>query len=97
MRLAVFLHEYRESEILNRLKAEKLGIILVQNGVYHATIKKEGKLSSILDKEAEFYVLLEDIKARGLSEDKVTPKVKIINFEGLVDIIFNDYEKFIWL
>ncbi len=97
MKLAVFVHEYREPEVLDRLKAEKLGIILVQNGVYHATVKKDGQPSPILSRNAEFYALSEDLATRGFSDDKVDPKVKVLNYDGLVDLIFNDYEKILWL
>jgi sulfur relay protein TusB/DsrH len=97
MKLAVFVHEYREPEILDRLKAEKFGIILVQNGVYHAALKKDGQTSPLLSREAEFYALSEDLASRGLSDDRVDPKVKVVNYEGLVDLIFNDYEKILWL
>lgn len=97
MKLAVFVHEYNEPEMLDRLKADKFGIILVQNGIYHAVVKKDGKSSPILSRDAEFYALSEDIQSRGFSDDGVDPKVKVINYEGLVDLIFNDYEKFLWL
>ncbi len=97
MKLAVFVNNYDEPEILDRLKAEKFGIILVQNGVYHATVKKNGQASSILSRDAEFYALEEDLQSRGFSADKVDSKVKVINYEALVDLIFNDYEKFLWL
>ncbi|NOZ25879.1 MAG: hypothetical protein GXO94_07330 [Nitrospirae bacterium] len=98
MRLAVFLSEYKEPAMLERLKAEKLGIVLVQNGVYHAAVKKDGKVSPVLSKDVEYYALSEDLQSRGFSDsDVVDGKVKVINYEGLVDLIFNDYEKTIWL
>ncbi len=97
MKLVVFVNEYKEPPILDRLKAEKFGIVFVQNGVYHTTLKKDGNSSPLLSKDAELYALSEDLESRGLSADKVDPKVKVINYEGLVDLIFNDYEKIIWL
>ena len=97
MKLAVFVNQYDEPAILGRLKADKFGIILVQNGVYHAAVKQNGQPSSILSRDAEFYVLQEDLQSRGFSEGDVDSKVKVIDFEGLVDLIFNDYEKFMWL
>jgi len=97
MKLAVFVNEYNEPAILERLKADKFGIVLVQNGVYHAALKNNGAASSVLSRDAEFYALSEDLQSRGLSEGNIDPKVKVINYEGLVDLIFNDYEKFMWL
>ncbi|MCI0469275.1 MAG: DsrH/TusB family sulfur relay protein, partial [Nitrospirae bacterium] len=68
MKLGVFLSEFSAgSDILDRLSAEKLGIILVGNGVYHATVKENGKRSALLDKSADFYALAEDLETRGFS------------------------------
>jgi hypothetical protein len=37
MKLAVFLSDWRRSEdSFERIKADKLGVILVENGIYHA-------------------------------------------------------------
>lgn len=98
MKLGVFVNQYNKSnETLDRLKAEKLGVILVQNAVYHVALKENGQTSQILSKDAEFYALSEDIETRGLSTDNIDSKVKVIDYNGLVDLMFNDYEKFIWL
>ena len=67
MKLGVFVNNYKcTSEVLNRIRAEKLGIILVQNGVYYAALKEGGKSADILDMDAEFYALSEDLQSRGL-------------------------------
>ncbi|RMG71496.1 MAG: sulfurtransferase complex subunit TusB [Nitrospirae bacterium] len=97
MKLVVFVNEYKEPPILDRLKADKFGIVFVQNGVYHTTLKQNGNASALLSKDAELYALSEDLESRGLKPENVDPKVKVINYEGLVDLIFNDYEKIIWL
>ncbi len=98
MKLGVFVNQYtRENAFLSRLKAEKLGLIFVQNGVYNVAVKENGQSSSILEKDAEMYVLSEDLQSRGLSEDSIDSRVKVVDYNGLVDLIFNDYEKSIWL
>ncbi len=98
MKLAVFVSDYRNTvDTLERLKAEKLGIIFVQNGVYHAAVKENGNPSPLLKNSADFYVLLEDIETRGLSSSDVDSKIKVVTYEDVVDIIFNDYEKTVWL
>ncbi len=98
MRLGVFMSDLRiGSDILDRLSAEKLGIILVGNGVYHATVKENGRGSSILDKSATFYVLTEDMESRGLSSASVDSRVKPVTYSDVVDLIFDDYEKIIWI
>ncbi len=97
MKLAVFVSDYKNTvDTLDRLKAEKLGIIFVSNGVYHATLKENGNASPLLSKSADFYALSEDLDTRGLGS-KTDSNVKIINYSGLVDVIFNEYDKLVWL
>jgi sulfur relay protein TusB/DsrH len=97
MKLAVFVSEYRlTADTLDRLTAEKLGIVLVSNGVYHAATKENGSASALLEKSANIYALSEDLETRGLS-DKVADNVKVINYGDMVDLIMNDYEKIAWL
>lgn len=98
MKLAVFVSDLRNTvDTLDRLKAEKLGIILVQNGVYHAAIKENGSASPLLKKSADFYVLSEDLETRGLSSSNIASGVKVVNYSDVVDLIFNNYEKSVWL
>jgi sulfur relay protein TusB/DsrH len=98
MKLGVFLSEYRAgADVLDRLTADKLGIILVGNGVYNAAVKENGKASSVLDKPATFYVLAEDLECRGFTAANVDSRVKVVTYGDVVDLIFNDYEKTIWI
>lgn len=98
MKLGVFLHQYTASnDTLMKLKADKLGIILVQNGVYHAALKEAGKASPVLGKGTAVYALSEDVASRGLDPSSLDGSVKLVDYDGLVDLIFNDYEKLIWL
>ena len=99
MKLAVFLSDWRRTEeSLERLKAEKLGVVLVENGIYHALVKEQGKDSPVLSKAgASFYVLSDDLEMRGFTAANVNPKVKIIGYGDIVDLIMNDYEKTAWL
>lgn len=98
MKLAVFVSDYRVAvDTLERLKPEKMGIILVQNGVYHAAIKEGGKASSLLNHSADYFAVQEDLDTRGIDASKVDGKVKVITIGDVVDLIFNDYEKTAWL
>lgn len=98
MKLGVFLSDFKSSlEILERLKAEKLGIIFVGNGIYHATVKENGKPSSVLEKNASFYVLTEDLESRGFNSGNLDSRVKPVTYGDVVDLIFNDFEKIIWI
>jgi len=98
MKLAVFVSDFKNTvDTLDRIKAQGLGIIFVENGVYHATIKENGSSSPLLKKSANFYALSEDLETRGLSSSDVVNNVKVITYNDLVDLIFSDYEKLAWL
>ena len=98
MKLGVFVSDYRlPVDTLDRLKTDGLGIILCLNGVYHAVLKDGGKESPLLSKTSKLYVVSEDLATRGLSAAQVDKRVKVVNFSGLVDVIFNDFEKIAWL
>ena len=99
MKLAVFLSDWRRTEnTLERLKADKLGVILVANGIYHAVTRENGKDSPVLSQAgASFYVLSDDLETRGFTASQVNSKVKVIGYGDIVDLIMNDYEKSAWL
>ena len=99
MKLAVFLSDWRRTEdTLERMKADKLGIVLVGNGIYHAVVKEGRKDSPILGKAgATFYVLSDDLEIRGYTAAHVNSKVKVIGYGDIVDLIMNEYEKTAWL
>lgn len=99
MKLAVFLSDWRRTEeSLERMKADKLGIILVGNGIYHAVVKDGGKESPVLSKAgASVYALSDDLETRGFTAANVNSKVKVVGYGDIVDLIMNDYEKTAWL
>jgi len=98
MKLGVFVSDYTlTTNTLERITAEKLGIILVANGVYHATMKENGKASPLLEKTSDLYVLSEDIQTRGIADSAVDSRVKVVTYGDVVDLIMNDYEKLAWL
>jgi sulfur relay protein TusB/DsrH len=99
MKLAVFLSDWRRTEdSFERLKADKMGVILVGNGVYHAVVKENGKDSAVLSKAgASFYVLSDDLATRGYTPANVNSKVKVVSYGDIVDLIMNDYEKTAWI
>ena len=98
MKMGVFVNDYKSTvETIDRLSADKLGMIFVQNGVFHATLKENGKPSPLLDKTANLYVLAEDIATRGMTEADVDKRVKVVTYGDVVDLIFNDYEKLVWI
>ncbi len=99
MKLAVFLSDWNRTEAtLERLKADKMGVILVGNGIYHAVVKTGGKDSPVLSTAgASFYVLADDLETRGYAAANVNSKVKVVSYGDIVDLIMKDYEKTAWL
>ena len=99
MKVAIFLSDWRRTEdTFERMKAEKMGVILVGNGIYHAVEKENGKESPVLSKAgAQFYVLSDDLEIRGYTAANVNSKVKIVSYGDIVDLIMKDYEKTAWL
>ncbi len=99
MKLAVFLSDWRRTEdTLERMKADTMGVILVENGIYHAVVKENGKESPVLSKAgATYYALSDDLETRGYTAANVNSKVKVVSYGDIVDLIMNDYEKTAWL
>lgn len=98
MKIGVFVSDYALTvDTLDRMPSEKMGIVLVQNGVYHAAVKKDGQTSAVLDKAPEIYALKEDLETRGYTEDAVDSRVKVITYGDMVDLIFNEFSKSAWL
>jgi len=98
MKLAVFKSDFRTGDdMLDRLSAEKLGIIFVGNGIYHAAVKDSGAADPVLQKSANFYVLAEDLEVRGFNASQVPGNIKVVTYDDVVDLIFNEYEKLVWI
>ena len=96
MKLGVFVSDFElTNDTLDRVGPD--GLILVANGVYHASIKKDGKASPLLGKYSSLYALSEDLETRGIDAASVDSKVKVVDYSGLVDLIFNEFEKIAWL
>ncbi|HET6516483.1 MAG TPA: DsrH/TusB family sulfur metabolism protein [Thermodesulfovibrionales bacterium] len=98
MKLGILVSDFRNmDDTVSRLTADKLGVIFVSNGVYHAAVKENGKASPLLDKTPNLYVLSEDLRTKGFSEALIDSRVKSITYSDLVDLIFSEYEKVIWV
>jgi len=96
MKLGVFVSDFElTNDTLDRVGPD--GVILVANGVYHASLKTDGKASPLLSKYSSLYVLSEDLETRGIDAATVDSKVKVVDYSGLVDVIFNEFEKIAWL
>ncbi|HEQ78525.1 MAG TPA: sulfurtransferase complex subunit TusB [Euryarchaeota archaeon] len=97
MKLGIFVSDFRyDVKTLDKVKTDEIGIFLVQDGVYNAVLKENGKSSDILEK-GKVFALGDDIKFRGFKEDQVDERVEVVGYEDIVDLMMNNYEKLIWL
>ena len=70
-------------------KGLKLGIILIHDGVIGASskIKAPEVINELMNLPIKIYAMIPDLKARGISLDKIKDEVKPIEYGELVDII----------
>ena len=62
-------------------------VLLIEDGIYGA-IKGSSSNSSIQGAAGiNFYVLGPDVKARGISEDKVLDGITVVDYTGFVDLV----------
>ena len=62
-------------------------VLLIEDGIY-GVIKGNAAVDSIKGAAGiSFYVLGPDVKARGISEDRVVDGVTVIDYKGFVDLV----------
>lgn len=69
------------------------GILLIEDGVYAAfggTVVADKVKSALADHK--IYVLGPDVSARGMTEKHVIDGIKIVDYEGFVDLVV-EYDK----
>jgi tRNA 2-thiouridine synthesizing protein B len=71
-----------------RLAKKGGSVLLIEDGVYGA-IKGAAKsdLVSNAISNLSFYVLGPDLKARGIGEDKLIEGIKVVDYNGFVDLV----------
>jgi tRNA 2-thiouridine synthesizing protein B len=80
--------EKNSLETCLRIAIEGSSVLFIEDGVYGAMdgTSLNGKLSDASNR-LRFYVLGPDLRARGLSEDKVMDCIEVIDYEGFVDLV----------
>ena len=73
-------------------------ILLIEDGVYAALAKAEHaeKISSRMQ-DFSFYVLGPDVAARGLNELPLIDGIKVVDYEGFVDLVTENDVTQSWL
>lgn len=71
-----------------RLAKKGASVLLIEDGVYGA-IKGASKSAVVSNamSDLSFYVLGPDLKARGISEAKLIDGIKVVDYNGFVDLV----------
>ena len=81
-----------------RLAAKGSSVLLIEDGVYGAmqgTVKSAAIESA--NGDISFYVLGPDLKARGISEDKLIDGFKVVDYSGFVSLTVDNDKVQAWL
>jgi len=73
-------------------RKEKVGILHIQDACIAATLDEY--CGKAVENGVNLYVLKEDCQVRGLLE-KMQKNVKVVNYEGWVKLVMNEYEKIV--
>ena len=77
---------------------EGCAVLLFEDGIYGALQSTEqSELVTAAMSSIKFYVLGPDLKARGISEDKIISGVKVIDYDGFVDLVTEHSNTQSWL
>lgn len=91
-------HERNSLESCVRLAAKGGAVMLMEDGIYGAvkgTAKSE--LVSGAMGNLSFYVLGPDLNARGVGEEKLIDGIKVVNYDGFVDLVEEHSATQAWL
>jgi len=77
---------------------EGSAVLLFEDGIYGALQGTEkSSLVTAAMNSVKFYVLGPDLKARGISEDKVIDGINVIDYDGFVDLVTEHGKTQSWL
>ena len=70
-------------------KGLQIGLVLIHDGVIG--INKKGKIpermGELLNLDVTIYAMIPDLQARGIAQDNIHDKVKLIGYDDLIDIL----------
>lgn len=81
-------HERNTLESAIHHASKGSAILMIEDGIYGAM--KGTNKSDLISKamsNISFFVLGPDLKARGVSEDKVIDGIKVVDYDGFVDLV----------
>ncbi|MFX1366320.1 MAG: DsrH/TusB family sulfur metabolism protein [Promethearchaeota archaeon] len=74
---------------LQKVKNSKIGLVLIHDGVIGITTKGSipKEMEDFLDLNIAMFAMIPDLKARGISLDYISEKIKLIEYDDLIDIL----------
>ncbi len=97
MRTLIVLKE-NEYEALGTVESlEKRGgeiaMVMMLDAVYMATVAEDNTaVKDMMEKGSKIFLLKRDVERRGL-EKRLLPGVELIDYEGLIDILFSEDQR----
>ena len=84
---------------VQKAKNSKIGIILLHDGVIGISTK--GKIpkhmEDLLDLDIPLFAMVPDLKARGITLDYISEKIKPIEYDDLIDILDTTLKIISWM
>ena len=70
-----------------------VAFVLMLDAVYMATVAEENTaVKDMMEKGSKVFLLKSDVERRGL-EKRLLPGVELIDYEGLIDILFSEDQR----
>lgn len=97
MRTLIVLKE-NEYEALGTVESlekrgEEIALVMMLDAVYMATVAEENTaVKDMMEKGSKVLLLRSDVERRGL-EKRLLPGVELIDYEGLIDILFSEDQR----
>ena len=74
-------------------RGEEIALVMMLDAVYMATVAEENTaVKDMMEKGSKVLLLKSDVERRGL-EKRLLPGVELIDYEGLIDILFSEDQR----
>lgn len=74
-------------------RGEEIALVMMLDAVYMATVAEENTaVKDMMEKGSKVLLLRSDVERRGL-EKRLLPGVELIDYEGLIDILFSEDQR----
>lgn len=80
-------------------RSTKIQMVLIHDGVIGAFSKGKipEKMADLLNTGADFYVMIPDLKARGIALENIDSKIKPIEYNNLIDLLDSTNKLISWM